>query len=98
MYVKIHRSYRHVVAISDRVLLGKKFEEGNRQLEIRESFFKGTEHDSEEVVNIIKQEMKEDSTFNIVGQKSIDAAKKAGLITDESVLTIQDIPFSLVLV
>ena len=39
MYIKIHRSYRNVVAICDAEILGKKFEEGKRVLDVRESFY-----------------------------------------------------------
>ena len=40
---------------------------------------------------------KEDATFNIVGEKSTNAAMKAELISKESINTIQGIPFSLIL-
>ncbi len=40
MYLKIHKSYRNVVALCDAELIGKKFEEGNMQLYLRENFYK----------------------------------------------------------
>ncbi len=97
MYVKVHRSHRHVIAICDSSLLGKKFEEGKRQLDVRENFFKGEEHTYNEVVKIIQLEAREDSTFNIVGRESIKAAKEAGVITQENVAILQSIPFTLIL-
>ena len=39
----------------------------------------------------------EDATFNIAGEKSVNAAIKAGVISKESVGKIQGIPFALVL-
>jgi hypothetical protein len=36
MYLKVHQSYRDVVAICDSDLIGKKFEEGKRQLDIKQ--------------------------------------------------------------
>jgi hypothetical protein len=81
----------------DADLLGKTFEEGRRQLEVRESFYKGEEMSHEDLVKLIKFQVGEDSTFNIVGQKAIAAAKEAGIISKEAVSTIQNIPFSLIL-
>lgn len=98
MFVKIHKSYREVVAICDSDLIGKTFEENNFQLEIKESFYKGEEVDEEKLVNKIQNLVIEDATFNIVGKKSIEIALKIKLITPESVKKIQGIPFSLVLV
>jgi len=52
----------------------------------------------EEAIKILKQQTKEDATFNIIGKKSIQASIDAGLITKESVYQIQNIPFTLVLI
>ena len=40
---------------------------------------------------------KEDATFNIVGNKSIKAALKAGIISEEGIKKIQGVQFALVL-
>ncbi len=98
MLVRIIKSYRYIVAICDSDLLGKRFEEGRFQLDVKESFFKGDETDEEKAVEIMKDMVKEDSTFNIVGEKSIDTALKAGIITNKGIGKIQNIPFALVLV
>ncbi len=98
MYVKIHESYRNVVAICDSELIGKHFEEGKRQLEIGEHFFKGTLETEEKVIAIIQRQSIEDSTFNIVGEKSTQAAIKSGLITKEEIDYIQEIPFVIKLI
>lgn len=98
MLVKIHKSYRQVVAICDSELIGKRFEEGIRQLEISENFFKGEEKAEKEAVEIMTFASGEDATFNIVGKQSTDAALKAGIITKEGIKTVQDVPFALVLV
>lgn len=101
MYVKLHKSYRTVVAICDSNLLGKKFEEkfenGIKQLDIRENFYKGDEMPEEEVIELIKREYKEDATFNIVGKDSCKAAEKAGLIELKFVKKIKGIQYILVL-
>jgi hypothetical protein len=99
--VKLHKSYRTIVAVCDSNIVGKKFEEpfskGIKQLDIRENFYKNKELSYEEAVELMKFQSKEDATFNIVGTNSIKAAKEAGIITDEGIATIDNIPYALVL-
>ena len=97
MFIKIIKSYRDLVAVCDSSILGKKFEQGNFQLDIKESFYRGEEVSEEKAIEIMKSMSAEDSTFNIAGEKSVNAAIKAGVITRESVGKVQGIPFALVL-
>ncbi|MEM3405743.1 MAG: DUF424 family protein [Candidatus Pacearchaeota archaeon] len=97
MLVKIHKSYRNVVSICDSDLLGKKFQEGKIILDVKEVFFKGKEINEEELIDIINKMKKEDATFNIVGEKSVNIALKCGLIDKEGIKYCQEIPFALVL-
>lgn len=95
--IKIHQTYRDVIAICDSDLLGKKFEQGNLQLDIKESFYKGKEKTRQEIIQIMKDLSREDSTFNIVGEDSIKCALEAGIISKDGIKKIQGIPFALVL-
>lgn len=97
MLVRIQQSNRHIVAICDTELLGKTFEQGKFQLDVKESFFKGDEKNKQEVIEIMENMKKEDATFNIIGEKSTEAAIEAGLISEQSIKKIQGIPFALVL-
>lgn len=97
MYLKIIRSYRDIVAVCDSSILGKKFEAGVAQLDIKESFYKGELVSEEKAIEIMKKMAAEDSTFNIAGSDSIAAALKAGIIGKESIGKIQGIPFALIL-
>ncbi len=96
--VNVIKSYRDVIAICDSELLGKRFEQEKFQLDIKESFFKGEEKDEEQAIKIMQEMSKEDATFNIVGEKSINAALKAGIIEKAGIKKIQEIPFALVLI
>ena len=99
MFINVIKSYRNVVAICDKELLGKVFEEGNSQLDVKENFFKGEEETSEEkIIQKMRQMAIEDSTFNIIGEESINAAIKAGILSEDEVGRIKDIPFALILV
>jgi len=98
IFIKIHKTYRNVVALCDVELIGKKFEEGKRQLYLRENFYKGKEVELDEAIKILKKQSIEDATFNIVGENSIKAAIKADIINKTSIDKIKNIPFTLVLI
>lgn len=97
MLVKIQHSYREIVAVCDTPLLGKLFEEGKFQLDVKESFFKGDELNKEETIRVMQNMAKEDATFNIIGEESTQAALEAGIITKQGIKKIDNIPFALVL-
>jgi hypothetical protein len=100
MFINIMHSYREVVAICDKELLGEVFEEGKFRLDVKESFYKGTEGKQvteSELLKIISNLSREDATFNIVGNRSISAALKVGLIGEDGIKQIKGVPFALVL-
>lgn len=97
MYVNVINSCRDVVAICDKELIGKQFEQDNLQLDVKESFYKGEEKSPEEVKKIMQSMKAEEATFNFVGEKTIKMAIEVGLISPESVKKIAGIPFTLVL-
>lgn len=95
--IKIHRSYRDIIAICDSDLIGKKFEQGKFQLDVKENFFRGEEVSEKELIDLIEGYAAEDATFNIIGEKSVKSAIKAGLIDKKGIKKINNIPFALVL-
>ena len=97
MYCNIIKSYRDVVAICDKELLGKTFEKGDFVLNVKESFYKGEEKTLDEVLKILETMAYEDATFNLVGEKSVNAGLQVGIINEESVGEIEGVRFALVL-
>ena len=97
MLIKIHKTYRDIVAVCDSELLGKYFEEDKFQLDIKESFFDGDKVDKEKAIEIMTYMSREDSTFYIVGEKSVNCAIEAGIISKQGIGKIDGIPFALVL-
>ncbi|MDP3027473.1 MAG: DUF424 domain-containing protein [Nanoarchaeota archaeon] len=95
MLVKIHKSYRDIVAICDSELLGKKFEQGNLQLDLTGEFFKGDEKSEKEVFEIMKDASTEDASFNIIGKQATQLALKSGIISKEGIKKVQGVPFAL---
>lgn len=97
MLVRVQKSCRDVVAVCDSNLLGRKFEQGNFQLDVKESFFKGEEKSKQEVLEIMQDMSKEDATFNIIGKESIKTAIEAGITSEKGIKKIQGVPFAMVL-
>lgn len=95
MYIKIHESYRSIVALADAEIIGKIFEEGIRRIEVRSNFFVGEKKSKKEIVEILREMDKEDATFNIVGDKSVNAAIEAGIISKNGIMKIQNVPIAL---
>jgi len=95
--VKLHKSHRTVVAVCDSNLIGKKFEEGIKQLDVRKTFFQDKTISYKEAVKFMIYQANEDATFNIVGPESIKAAIEAGIIDEKGIGKVQYIPFALVL-
>ena len=89
MYVKIHSTGdRQVIAVCDEDLIGKTLKEKDREFKITERFYKGEKKTEDEVIIILKDA----NNINIVGENSIQAALKAGVITKDNLITIQGIP------
>ena len=95
MFLKIHNAHRIIVSLADSNLIGKKFSEGNKQIEVRQNFYVGEEKELNEIITILKEMEKEDATFNFVGKESINAGLKAGVIKKEGFLYIDGIPIAL---
>jgi uncharacterized protein len=95
--IKVHKTYRWVVAICDADLVGKKFEEGNRQLDVSKNFFEGDSVDFDEFNDRVGKCLDEDATFFIIGEKSIKMSKDVGLIDSAGVGEVDSVPFALVL-
>lgn len=95
--LKVHESYRWVVAVCDKDILGRKLVDGKRVLDVGGEFFNGEEMSDEEVAAEIVRCNCEDATFNFVGENSIRIAKELGIVKDEGVVEIEGVPFALVL-
>ena len=75
-----------IVSVCDSELLGKKLEEGKLKLEVDREFYEGKEASIEECLEAIE----EATIANLVGS-IIEPAIEAGHISEEHVLTIEDV-------
>ncbi|TMA00580.1 MAG: DUF424 family protein [Methanobacteriota archaeon] len=82
-----HQGKETLVAAADADLLGKTFREGKFKIEVGK-FYEG-EVVSEE---IFLTELRLATIGNFVGTETIDAAMRAGFVSDEGILWIDGVP------
>lgn len=99
MLIKIHKATRYVVAICDSDLIGQKFLDADniRQIDLTTTFFQGEEKSTSEVEEIMLEMAREDASFNLVGEKTCEIALKTGLIDEDAITRIANIPVALTL-
>ena len=90
MIVKQHKTAdgRVVLAVCDSELIGKKFVEGDLQLDLNSDFYKGEEMKEERILELFKVV----SIINLVGEKSVKLGIKAGIVDKDRVIKIKAIP------
>ena len=88
MFVNIIESYRNIVAVADKELIGKTFEEEKLFLDISKRFYEGELFDEEKVIKVLS----EANNLSLVGEKIIGLALKEGFINEEDVIRVQGVP------
>lgn len=96
-FINVINSYRDILAICDSELIGKRFESGKFQLDMKESFYGKEKVSEDEAIKTMKKMQNEDATFNIVGKNSVNIALKEGIINKEGIKEIEGVPFAMVL-
>ena len=92
MNIKIHKTkYSLIVALCDKKLIGKEIKEGALCIKLTERFYKGEDLPENRVIEILKDA----DSINIVGEKSIQLALKAGIIKKDDIKRIKDVPFAI---
>ena len=74
----------------DEKLLGKKFEDGKFQIDVKREFY-----DGERITSEAFRKLLEDATIaNLVGKETIKCAIKAGVVDPECIIEIKGIPYA----
>ena len=89
MLVRIHKKdHRTIVAVCDKDLLGKVLQEKNRQLDLSGNFYNGEERSEEEIGDLLRNA----DGVNLVGPQSVKLGLQEGVITDDNVIVIANVP------
>lgn len=77
-----------LVSLCDKELIGKTLKQGEINFFVDPRFYKGEEKTNEEIAKEIKQA----SILNIVGKESVGLCIKEGIISEECVIHIKEVP------
>lgn len=90
MIVKVHKiaDGRKIIAVCDKGLIGKRFEEGKLQLDLSSSFYDGKEKSGEELIELLKDSY----IVNVVGGESLSFLLKRGFVDKKNIIKIKNIP------
>ncbi|MGB9748333.1 MAG: DUF424 family protein [Candidatus Woesearchaeota archaeon] len=91
--VKIHKAEgRIVLAVCDSDIFGKKFSEGNKQIDLSSDFYRGKIMDEDRVLSL----MEASNSINLVGSKIVELAVKNGFVNQKNIIKINNIPIAFI--
>ncbi len=77
-----------LLIVTDKEILGKKFEEGKKQLDLTSDFYKGEEKSKEEVKKMII----ESRHVHLTGKESVAIGVEMDFVNPEHILYVQNVP------
>jgi len=77
-----------LLAACDNDVLGRTLQNGDINLEVKESFYAGQKIELER----LKKEFKKSTIANLVGEKVVNAAIEEGFGREEDLMMIEDVP------
>lgn len=87
-------SHGMLLVITDKDLLGKKFEEGRLQLDLTKDFYKGEEKNKEEIVLLFQKARH----IHLTGTEAVKAGIELDCVQPERVLTVKGVPHAQIVV
>ncbi len=90
----IHKTHdgRTTIALCDEVLLGKSFEEGNKLLDVKTTYYSGEPFNEKEFESVLTSLC----SINAVGEESVKLLKAKNLAADSDVLFVDNVPYTIV--
>lgn len=89
MYMKIYKTEGQImVAVCDKSLIGRTFQEGELVLRVTEKFYKGISATEDEVSAALARA----TIANLVGEMTVACAVEGGYVDPELVLVIDGVP------
>ncbi len=77
-----------LLIVTDSELVGKKFEEGKKQLDLTTKFYHGQEKTESEIQEMFKSSY----LLHLTGEKAVGLGIKAGFVDKNKILRIKEIP------
>ncbi|MBI1968979.1 DUF424 family protein [Candidatus Woesearchaeota archaeon] len=77
-----------LLVVTDKAVFGKVFTDGNVQLDLTNSFYKGEEMEKADVEKLFP----EARYVHLTGQEAVHLGVERGLVDERSILTVQKVP------
>ena len=89
MIAKVHDTENGIiVVVCDSDLIGKKFEENDKQLDLASGFYDGEEMDELEIADL----MRNAHIVHLVGEKAVNLGVKEEVVDKKNITYVQGIP------
>jgi len=82
-----------VLACCDKEILGKELKEGEYEVIVEESFYKGKKTSEKELIELLEKA----NNINLFGEKTIKIALKQGFLSQEDVIKIDGVSHAIIL-
>ncbi len=91
--LKIHNTDTgNIVAVCDYDILGKRFEENDTVLDIRDDFYNGDKADIDTIISAISR----CTSTIMIGDNIISELKKHNILTPEHILFVSETPYAMI--
>ena len=82
-----------ILVVTDKEIVGQKFEEGNKQLDLSNKFYSGDERNTEAIKAIIP----ESYILHLTGEKAVALGVELGFVDPQRIIWISNVPHAEVL-
>ena len=89
-----YSQHGYIYVVTDKDILGKKFEERKLQLDLTKKFYSGEEVSKEE----LKKKIKQARHLHLTGKEAVAVGIEMDLVDPEKILYIQKIPHAEVMI
>ena len=85
-----HKDGRIMVVVCDDRLVGKKYTEGNKELDLTSEYYQGESMNEQEIGDLLRNA----DSVTLVGEESIALGINEEVISTENVITIKGVPYA----
>lgn len=89
-----HTKHGYLYIVTDKDILGKKFEEGKLQLDLTKKFYFGEEITKDE----LKKKIKQARHIHLTGKEAVAVGVEMDLVDPEKILYVKKIPHAEVMI
>ncbi len=97
LYYKLYnRKHGFMIAVCDKSLLGKTLRSSETKIEffVNPRFYQGEQATKKEIISLLRKAV----NINLIGKEAVQAGIEAGLVNQENIVFIDNIPHAQVII